>query len=55
MRGLLCVRCNNALGAFKESHDLFAAAAEYLDTHEPDAARLAGLARERAFALAGGD
>jgi hypothetical protein len=49
VRGLLCVSCNNALGAFRESHDLFAAAADYLDRDD----ELAQLARERVKALAG--
>ena len=31
IRGLLCFTCNNALGDFRDSSDLFHAAAEYLD------------------------
>jgi Recombination endonuclease VII len=47
IRGLLCVKCNNAIGAFHESHDLFQAAADYLEQDD----ELASLARERARAL----
>ena len=47
VRGLLCVSCNNALGAFRESFDIFRAAANYLDRDD----ELAGLARERVGAL----
>jgi Autographiviridae endonuclease VII len=51
LRRLLCVRCNNALGCFQESHDLFQAAAEYLDRFDPGVVELAAAARERARAL----
>jgi hypothetical protein len=47
VRGLLCVSCNNALGAFRESHDLFRKASDYLDRDD----ELAELARARAKAL----
>ena len=47
VRGLLCVSCNNALGAFRESFEIFRAAAAYLDRDD----ELAGLARERVGAL----
>jgi hypothetical protein len=49
IRGLLCFRCNNALGDFEEQYELFAAAADYLDRDD----ELAQLARERVKALAG--
>ena len=48
VRGLLCVSCNNALGAFRESHDLFRKASDYLDRDD----ELAALTRERVLALA---
>ncbi|MCU1427916.1 MAG: hypothetical protein JWL83_1916 [Actinomycetia bacterium] len=54
-RELLCVRCNNALGLFQESHDLFAAAAGYLDRFDHDTVELVTAARERAAALAAGN
>ena len=31
IRGLLCFRCNNALGDFREEYELFQRAADYLD------------------------
>jgi hypothetical protein len=43
IRGLLCFRCNNALGDLRETYELAQAAADYLDR---DVA-LTGLARER--------
>jgi len=49
IRGLLCVACNNALGAFRESLDIFQAAADYLDRDE----ELAALVRTRVGALTG--
>jgi hypothetical protein len=49
VRGLLCVSCNNALGAFRESLDIFQRAADYLDRDD----ELAALVRERAGALTG--
>jgi hypothetical protein len=49
VRSLLCVRCNNALGLFQESHGMFQAAADYLGYRDDG---LAPLARERARALA---
>jgi hypothetical protein len=49
VRSLLCVRCNNALGLFQESRDLFRAAAEYLDYRDDG---LSGVIRERVRALA---
>jgi hypothetical protein len=49
VRGLLCVSCNNALGAFRESFETFRAAADYLDRDD----ELAGVVRERVGALSG--
>jgi hypothetical protein len=49
IRGLLCFRCNNALGDFREEYELFRRAADYLDRDD----ELAGLARGRAVALGG--
>jgi Autographiviridae endonuclease VII len=37
VRGLLCIRCNNALGLFQESPALFQAAADYLRARDHDA------------------
>ena len=47
VRGLLCVSCNNALGAFREDYDILRAAADYLDRDD----ELAGLVRGRVGAL----
>jgi hypothetical protein len=47
IRGLLCFRCNNAIGDFREEYELFVRAAAYLDRDD----ELAGLARERVGAL----
>ena len=47
IRGLLCFRCNNALGDFEEQYELFQKAADYLDRDD----ELTGLARERVKAL----
>ena len=44
IRGLLCFRCNNALGDFREEYELFQRAADYLDRDD----ELAALVRERA-------
>jgi hypothetical protein len=49
VRGLLCFRCNNALGDLRDDHELFRRAADYLDRDE----ELAGLVRARAGALSG--
>jgi hypothetical protein len=49
IRGLLCFRCNNALGDFREEYELFQRAADYLDRDD----ELAALARVRVLALAG--
>jgi hypothetical protein len=49
IRGLLCFRCNNALGDFDEEFELFRKAADYLDRDD----ELAGLVRARAGALRG--
>jgi hypothetical protein len=47
IRGLLCFRCNNALGDFDEEYELFQRAADYLDRDE----ELALLVQERVGAL----
>jgi hypothetical protein len=39
VRGLLCQRCNHALGLFRESSDLLYAAAEYVAKTEPERTR----------------
>lgn len=47
IRGLLCFRCNNALGDFDDDHELLQNAADYLD-RDPE---LDAFARMRAKAL----
>ncbi len=49
VRGLLCVSCNNALGALQENIDIFRAAIDYIDRDD----ELAAIARERVKALRG--
>ena len=49
IRGLLCFRCNNALGDFREQYELFQRAADYLDRDE----ELAALVLGRVGALTG--
>jgi hypothetical protein len=49
IRGLLCFRCNNALGDFREEYELFRRAADSLDRD----AELEGLVRVRVGALSG--
>jgi hypothetical protein len=39
VRKLLCIRCNNALGLFQESPQLFQAAADYLRARDRDLAK----------------
>lgn len=54
VRGMLCVRCNNGLGQFREDVELLARAVDYLDSGgfvPGGVAELAGTARARAFAL----
>jgi Autographiviridae endonuclease VII len=49
VRGLLCFKCNNAIGLFAEEYELFQRAADYLDRDD----ELALLARQRVEALIG--
>lgn len=54
--GLLCVRCNNALGLFREDPDLLKRAARYVTAdakHRSQRGSSERLARERAHALRG--
>jgi hypothetical protein len=47
IRGLLCFRCNNAIGDLRDDHDLARKLADYLDQDD----KLAALARARVKAL----
>ena len=49
IRGLLCFRCNNAIGSLRENSLIFEAAANYFDRDD----ELAALVRERVGALTG--
>jgi hypothetical protein len=49
IRGLLCFRCNQAIGSLQEEPEIFRVAADYLDRDE----ELAELVRARAGALSG--
>ena len=49
IRGLLCFRCNNAIGDLRDDYELALALVDYIDRDE----ELEGLARERAKALTG--
>jgi Recombination endonuclease VII len=54
IRGLLCVRCNNALGLFREDPDLLKRAARYVTAdakHRSQRSNWERRARERALAL----
>jgi hypothetical protein len=56
IRGLLCVRCNNALGLFREDADLLKRAARYVTAdarHRSQRASWERRARERVEALRG--
>jgi hypothetical protein len=56
IRGLLCMRCNNALGLFREDPHLLRRAARYVTSHakhRSQRTRWERLARERAYALRG--
>lgn len=50
-RGLLCFRCNNALGDFGDDGERIAQAAAYLLEHDPEMQEMRRLAKERAAAL----
>jgi hypothetical protein len=52
VRGLLCIRCNNAIGLFQESQDLFQAAANYLAERDFEVRELKQLTLDRVRALA---
>jgi hypothetical protein len=51
IRGLLCFPCNQAIGSLREDPFLLRAAADYLDTHDPEVAELHAMARARIEAL----
>jgi hypothetical protein len=51
IRGLLCFRCNVAIGLISEDHDSLRAIADYLDGHDPEVAELHAMARVRVEAL----
>jgi hypothetical protein len=56
IRGLLCMRCNNALGLFREDPDLLKRAARYVTAdanHRSQRTKSERLARERVEALRG--
>src|SRR6266542_3916535 len=56
IRGLLCVRCNNALGLFREDPDLLRRAVRYVSAdakHRSQRTKWERLARGRALALRG--
>lgn len=51
LRGLLCFRCNQALGALREDPVLLLAAAAYLHAHDPRGAEVRLLIEQRLAAL----
>jgi Recombination endonuclease VII len=56
IRGLLCVRCNSALGLFREDPDLLKRAARYVESdakYRSQRTKWERLARERVLALPG--
>ena len=52
VRGLLCVRCNNGIALFDESHEVLRDIAAYLDAHDPEVQEMAALIKERVRSLA---
>jgi hypothetical protein len=51
IRGLICMRCNNALGLLRDRLDVVFAAADYLETRPAERLELEAAARERVAAL----
>jgi hypothetical protein len=54
IRGLLCVRCNNGLGQFKEDPDVLKKAATYVFLREPGEAEITAAGRRRVMELIAG-